>query len=66
MTTDPYRVVVGYTANEAVADALALGARIGSADEVMHFGVRLDGAYVDPAVLFTPGALRLGARLLAP
>ncbi|WP_395244404.1 universal stress protein [Agromyces sp. MMS24-K17] len=35
MTTDPYRVVVGYTANEAGADALALGARIARAAEAL-------------------------------
>jgi murein DD-endopeptidase MepM/ murein hydrolase activator NlpD len=43
---------------------VSLGVRVGSAGEVMHFGARLDGEYVDPSVLFTPGALRLGARLL--
>jgi murein DD-endopeptidase MepM/ murein hydrolase activator NlpD len=44
--------------------AVARGAPIGVAGERLHFGVRLRGAYVDPAVLFRPGALRFGARLL--
>jgi murein DD-endopeptidase MepM/ murein hydrolase activator NlpD len=46
-------------------DRVRRGDRIATAGESTHFGVRLDGAYVDPAVLFRPGALRLGARLLA-
>jgi murein DD-endopeptidase MepM/ murein hydrolase activator NlpD len=43
---------------------VGLGQMVGTAGERFHFGVRLDGAYVDPAVLFRAGALRLGARLL--
>jgi murein DD-endopeptidase MepM/ murein hydrolase activator NlpD len=45
-------------------DRVRRGDRIATAGESTHFGVRLDGAYHDPAVLFRDGALRLGARLL--
>jgi murein DD-endopeptidase MepM/ murein hydrolase activator NlpD len=61
-TTYSYLSAVHVVAGRAVRR----GERIGTAgEEPFHFGVRLDGAYLDPAVLFRPGALRLGARLLA-
>jgi murein DD-endopeptidase MepM/ murein hydrolase activator NlpD len=50
----------------AAGRQVSAGQTIGTAGERMHFGVRLRGDYVDPAVLFRPGALRVGARLLAP
>jgi murein DD-endopeptidase MepM/ murein hydrolase activator NlpD len=53
------------TVDVTEGDRVALGWRVGTAGEGFHFGVLLDGEYVDPAVLFRAGALRLGARLVA-
>jgi murein DD-endopeptidase MepM/ murein hydrolase activator NlpD len=52
------------TADVTDGQRVALGQRVGTAGESFHFGVLLDGEYVDPAVLFRVGALRLGARLV--
>jgi murein DD-endopeptidase MepM/ murein hydrolase activator NlpD len=59
-TTYSYLEAVDVTEGQRVT----LGQRVGTAGEAFHFGVLLDGEYVDPAVLFRAGALRLGARLL--
>ena len=40
------------------------GTVVGTTVDNLHFGVRLGDRYVDPAVLFQPGALRERARLL--
>jgi murein DD-endopeptidase MepM/ murein hydrolase activator NlpD len=53
------------TVDVTEGDRVALGWRLGTAGEGFHLGVLLDGAYLDPAVLFRAGALRLGARLVA-
>jgi hypothetical protein len=44
-------------------DRVDLGDTLGTAMTELHFGVRLGDRYVDPAVLFEPGALQYGARL---
>jgi murein DD-endopeptidase MepM/ murein hydrolase activator NlpD len=43
---------------------VALGDQVGVAGDTFHLGVLLDEEYIDPALLFEPGALRLGARLV--
>jgi murein DD-endopeptidase MepM/ murein hydrolase activator NlpD len=40
------------------------GARVGTAGDTFHFGARLGDRYIDPALLFEPGALVERARLV--
>ena len=47
-----------------VGDRVGRGDEVGTAGERFHFGALLHDEYIDPALLFTPGALRLGARLI--
>ena len=51
------------TVTVGLHDRVDLGATLGTAMTELHFGVRLGDRYVDPAVLFEPGALQYGARL---
>lgn len=39
------------------------GTRVGTAGDSLHFGARLGDRYIDPAMLFRPGALIERARL---
>jgi murein DD-endopeptidase MepM/ murein hydrolase activator NlpD len=52
------------TITVAVGDVVGVGAPVGTAGDSFHFGVRVGDRYVDPAVLFRPGALRERARLV--
>jgi murein DD-endopeptidase MepM/ murein hydrolase activator NlpD len=52
------------TVEVTVGGTVRAGDRLGTAGERLHFGARLASGYIDPGLLFRPGALRLGARLL--
>jgi murein DD-endopeptidase MepM/ murein hydrolase activator NlpD len=61
------RTSYSYLATIEVVEGADLqrGDPVGTSGARLHFGVRLSGDYVDPAVLFRPGALRARARLVA-
>jgi murein DD-endopeptidase MepM/ murein hydrolase activator NlpD len=61
------RTSYSYLATIGVAEGARLrrGDPVGTSGARLHFGVRLGAGYVDPAVLFRPGALRARALLVA-
>jgi murein DD-endopeptidase MepM/ murein hydrolase activator NlpD len=61
------RTSYSYLASIEAAEGVDLqrGDPVGTSGVRLHFGVRLGDDYVDPDVLFRPGALRARARLVA-